>query len=523
VLCWCWPVSSSREQKACLEIIDEMLETHPRCPLGLLQTRAGSLGGGPCGDRCNISEHHTRCDTYDNALAAIYLVKRRKYAQAKTILDVFIKLIYPHDPSVIDRIFKYTATSSGRVITLLASAYSTEAKAYPGDYSGRGLAEDSVDTGNNAWAALAFAHYAAHTQKPCYATVARDIVLALNQSSRCTDPQGGFTGRMQPTTINYRATEHNIDLVGVARMLKFEEVMNHAKLFTMRMYKHSGANANSYTMGGVTCFAEDPRDDTQPVPADAIYWNLLADADDNFDHMRHALEFALSDSPQPVPPAPLNTAAACCLPGSEWSCCSDKSCCSRGKRMPCCLKTLSPAGPPKRGLWEEDVDLVWRGPGLPRLNGTRFTSGGHGVQFEVTAGAGMAILRYKQKYGKPLSDFFSRRLQSVRDSLRHLLGMYGGVPASVLGGNFEAFAERDYFAEFPGGSDTGIHFTYLRYRHIASTMWTGLFLMYQDWEEDGDAIWEDANPFMPPSKPMPTDVDRSCFPWLHGVTPVLAT
>lgn len=191
--------------------------------------------------------------------------------------------------------------------------------------------------------------------------------------------------------------------------------------------------------------------------------------------------------------------------------------------MPCCLKTLGSAGPPKSGLWEEDVDLVWRGPGLPRLNGTRFTSGGHGVQFEVTAGAGMAILRYKQKYGKPLSDFFSRRLQSVRDSLRHLLGMYGGVPASVLGGNFKAFAERDYFAEFPGGSDTGIHFTYLRYRHIASTMWTGLFLMYQDWEEDGDAIWEDANPFMPPSKPMPTDVDRSCFPWLHGVTPVLAT
>ena len=75
------------------------------------------------------------------------------------------------------------------------------------------------------------------------------------------------------------------------------------------------------------------------------------------------------------------------------------------------------------------------------------------------------------------------------------------VPASVLGGNIAAYQLNNFSAEYPGGSDTGIGWTYLRYPHAASTAWAGLLLLYQ-FDED-DAIDENANPFAPPANPMP--------------------
>ena len=72
------------------------------------------------------------------------------------------------------------------------------------------------------------------------------------------------------------------------------------------------------------------------------------------------------------------------------------------------------------------------------------------------------------------------------------------MPASVLGGNYATFvnisAERASFGggdiadlpplnktqyPYPGGSHTGIGWTYLRYGHAASTAWAGLLLMFQ--------------------------------------------
>ena len=74
------------------------------CGAGLLQTYGpGSVGGGPCGKDCELEEQcpnyaqvpHCRFDVYDNALAAIYLAKRGRAEQARTILDAFIALLYP--------------------------------------------------------------------------------------------------------------------------------------------------------------------------------------------------------------------------------------------------------------------------------------------------------------------------------------------------------------------------------------------------------------------------------------------
>ena len=48
-------------------------------------------------------------------------------------------------------------------------------------------------------------------------------------------------------------------------------------------------------------------------------------------------------------------------------------------------------------------------------------------------------------------------------SIRQLLQAYQAVPASVLGGNINAYIKNDHAADYPGGSDTGIGWTYLRY------------------------------------------------------------
>ena len=69
------------------------------------------------------------------------------------------------------------------------------------------------------------------------------------------------------------------------------------------------------------------------------------------------------------------------------------------------------------------------------------------------------------------SDFkkqLQRRLSAARLSLRTLLKTYGAVPASVRGGNGEAYNAHNPYAPYPGGSDTGMGFSYLRMIHVAS-------------------------------------------------------
>lgn len=72
----------------------------------------------------------------------------------------------------------------------------------------------------------------------------------------------------------------------------------------------------------------------------------------------------------------------------------------------------------------------------------------------------------------------------------HQLVQYGSVLGSVLGGNYEAYVHGDRASEYPGGSDTGMGWAYLRHPHTAATAWTGLMLLQ-------------ANPFAPPVQPVP--------------------
>ena len=80
------------------------------------------------------------------------------------------------------------------------------------------------------------------------------------------------------------------------------------------------------------------------------------------------------------------------------------------------------------------------------------------------------------------------RIRAARDSIKHLLAVYRAVPASALGGNFAAYVQNDHSSPYPGGSDTGIGWTYMRYPHAASTAWAGLLLLYQ-FDEDDEGLY----------------------------------
>jgi len=167
------------------------------------------------------------------------------------------------------------------------------------------------------------------------------------------------------------------------------------------------------------------------------------------------------------------------------------------------------------GLWVTDSDIIRPEGGLRdtpvKVTGTRFTTVGNGVQWEVTASAVMAMVHYQQKYGSGAEFQLAEHLKQARDSLKILLTMYKGVPQSVLGGNYGKWQSgKAIGTKYPGGTDTGLGWPYLRYLGTVPTAWTGLALLYQGGE--GLPANEDANPYAVPSMPMPTGKDCSCLP-----------
>jgi len=138
------------------------------------------------------------------------------------------------------------------------------------------------------------------------------------------------------------------------------------------------------------------------------------------------------------------------------------------------------------GLLEEDQDILGDGA---RLLGVRFTNMGSGAQWENTASATMGMGYYLSVFGDEDAKL-NEDLKSMENSLLHLLQEYGSVLASVRGGNFDAWRNGNTDPNYPGGSDTGLGWTYLRYPHTAATAWTGLMIL-------------EGNPFAPPQKPVP--------------------
>merc|ERR1719162_1533602 len=128
----------------------------------------------------------------------------------------------------------------------------------------------------------------------------------------------------------------------------------------------------------------------------------------------------------------------------------------------------------------------------------------------------MAMIHFQSKYGPDAYPGLQTYIDSARNSMKQLLTMYGGIPSSVVGGNYvswEKFSAGKPVLDpnFPGGSDTGMGWPYLRYTATAPTAWAGLMLLQQ--ADGSQPVDENANPYEGPSSPVPPPCnDYSCIP-----------
>lgn len=452
------------DQRECLRIVDAFFETAPRGSIGLYRTYAQKLNGGDC-PLCDLSPDfeslRKRCDVYDNAVAAIYLTKRGRLDEAQKILEVFLRLMYPTDFKNIYPEQLYGGAPSGRTLTLLAAAYECDTEVAAGTYALPQVFDGGVDSGNNAWAAMAFAHYAAESGKGCFRAAAEDLLHALGMGGACLDDLGGFLGRLPPARGHQRSLEHNIDLFALSGMLQKWDSQERARKFVKSMYGKNKDYPDAYNVGTIGADVCDGRfAQGDGVPADGQFWNLLAEVDNHADRVGKSVSWVIY---------------------SDW-------------------------------LWDFDQDSLSGLSPAPTLHGARFTSKGFGIQFEETAGAVIALNHFLYFRASGSEEGFKKqmklRLNASRTSLRTLLKTYGAVPASVRGGNGDAYNERNAYAADPGGSDTGMGFPYLRMIHVASTAWTGLAMIYQTSDEDEISVA--GNP-MKLSKSLPP-TDSYCLP-----------
>lgn len=472
--------ATSEDVEKHLKTIDAFLDKQPRQTylpggVGLLQTFGpNSISGGDCGKEfCELPEPcpfgasgHCRFDVYDNAVAAIYYIKRGKLKEARRILDAFLHLLYP--PKKVPHLSfgnPQDHLPSGHWLTLCGASY-WDGSVEAGTYSGGSLADGAVDTGNNAWVGMAFVHYAAAADNSCFAVVARDILQALKKGNHCEDKLQGFKARLRPYPGEYRSSEHNIDIFAFARMLGDDKVEARAGKFIESMYNYDSRYKDVYSIGtSGTVDCDVAINGHSPIATDAQVWSLLAGADPVKARKAASLGFV-----------------------------------------------LKPAVGPKGGMLTSDKDIIGNAAGGKPLEGVKFTNWGNGAQWELTASAVMAMIRYRDTYGPDADGVdVSKHINSMRGSLLALLDRYGAVPASVLGGNYAAYKKNNHSSPYPGGTDTGMDWTYFRYPHLTATAWTGLSLLYQG--DDKQAVNHDANPYGIPTKPVsPSNADTKCIP-----------
>jgi len=135
-------------------------------------------------------------------------------------------------------------------------------------------------SGNQAWAGMALAHLAHVTKDAKYRDGALRIGEWLLRETKDTRGRGGFTGgyRSDGTKIEWKSTEHNIDMVGLFGMLhqltnddKWSNACEQARGFVKSMWDekegrfHIGTESDGVTIN---------RDEY--VPEDVQSWGYLA-------------------------------------------------------------------------------------------------------------------------------------------------------------------------------------------------------------------------------------------------------
>ena len=219
--------------------------------------------------------------TYDNALVIIVYANRKNNAdsldRARTMGDALLQM-QEKDP-----------IGDGR----LRNAYGPERL-----FDANGVPNIQTwgsASGNQAWAGMALAHLAHVTEDAKYRDGALRIGEWLLRETKDTRGRGGFTGgyRSDGTKIEWKSTEHNIDMVGLFGMLhqltkdhKWRRARKHARKFVKSMWDkkeerfHIGTKPDGVTIN---------RDEY--IPEDVQSWGYLALRSDRY---RRALDWNIA-------------------------------------------------------------------------------------------------------------------------------------------------------------------------------------------------------------------------------------
>lgn len=219
--------------------------------------------------------------TYDNALVIIVYANRKNNAdslgRARTMGDALLQM-QEKDP-----------IGDGRLRNAYGPEHLFDANGVPN------IQTWGSASGNQAWAGMALAHLAHVTKDAKYRDGALRIGEWLLRETKDTRGRGGFTGgyRSDGTKIEWKSTEHNIDMVGLFGMLhqltkdhKWRRARKHARKFVKSMWDkkeerfHIGTKPDGVTIN---------RDEY--IPEDVQSWGYLALRSDRY---RRALDWNIA-------------------------------------------------------------------------------------------------------------------------------------------------------------------------------------------------------------------------------------
>ena len=214
---------------------------------------------------------------YDDALVIIAYANRKDNAdsldRAKTMGDALLQM-QAKDP-----------IGDGRVRNAYGPEHLFDANGVPN------IQTWGSASGNQAWAGMALAHLAHVTKDAKYRDGALRIGEWLLRETKDTRGRGGFTGgyRSDGTKIEWKSTEHNIDMVGLFGMLHQltkDHKWRRARKFVKSMWdKEEGRFHIGTKPDGVTINRDEY------IPEDVQSWGYLALRSDRY---RQALDWNIA-------------------------------------------------------------------------------------------------------------------------------------------------------------------------------------------------------------------------------------
>ncbi|CAE7727896.1 DEGP1, partial [Symbiodinium microadriaticum] len=203
-----------------------------------------------------------------------------------------------------------------------------------------------------------------------FQTCLRGVLSELKMKPKnLSEEFGRFQTAFIKRSYDFDRKVHNIDMYALAKVLGDEDAANRARVFVQEMFGFNTRYPQSFAMG---TDGEVPCDVTfmkTAVPADGVFWNLLAGAEPAKERKTAAVAAAL----QSIEDEGLLT-------------------------------------------WDEDVIGNSTGGRPENLRGMRFSNWGNGVQWENTAAAVMALLQSHEEFEDGLSQV------ELREEIDHMRG-----------------------------------------------------------------------------------------------------